>query len=125
MPDDARWAIAKVERHIKIFERLIGEWSTRPVLKRPVSRSLDKERIVNAIKNAPDGIMTQAELLDALGWYKCDDYYRIRETLIEEGKIRLLTEEEIERLPIEVRRRHGLLNYRGELPKVFSVSEKA
>jgi hypothetical protein len=121
MPEDAEWAIGKVERHVKNFEAFLNEWKSQPTVVKPVSYRWDKEAFVNAVKNSPDGIMTQTELLEALGWYKCDKFYRIRDTVIDEGKIRRLEEDEIESLPEDVKKRHGLGDWRGEPPVVFAL----
>jgi hypothetical protein len=124
MPDDVEWAISKVERHIKNFERLLREWRSRPVTVRPRSYESEKEAFISVIASDPDGIKTQEEILRALGWYKDSKFYQLRETLIAEGRIRELTEDEIKRLPREVKERHGIKGT-GRPPKVFTVVEGA
>jgi hypothetical protein len=99
MPDDVEWAISKVERHIKNFERLLREWRSRPVTVRPRSYESEKEAFISVIASDPDGIKTKEEILRALGWYKDSKFYQLRNTLIDEGRIRELTEDEIKRLP--------------------------
>jgi hypothetical protein len=124
MPDDVEWAISKVERHIKNFERLLREWRSRPVTVRPRSYENEKEAFISVIASDPDGIKTQEEILRALGWYKDSKFYQLRNTLIDEGRIRELTEDEIKRLPREVKERHGIKGT-GRLPKVFMVVGRA
>jgi len=126
MPQDVEWAIYKIERHIENFERLLNDWTTMPVLKRPVSYKLTKEAFINAIKNSPDGIKTQEELLNELGWYKCDLYYQLRQTILDdpESGIRLMTEEELEALPDHVKRKHNIGRWKGKPPVVFIVKDE-
>jgi len=125
MPEDVDWAIAKVERHIESFEEFLTAWMTKPLMAKPISYKLDKEAFVNAVRKSPDGIITQEELLSALGWYKCNKYYQMRETVLGEGKVRRLTEEEIEALPDDVKKRHSLKGWRGKPPVVFIVNVKS
>ena len=122
LPQDVEWAIAKVERHIKNFEKFLSEWKLKPKPVKIPSYKPSKDAVVEVIKGSPDGIMTQEEVLEALGWYKCSAWYELRKTLEDEGKIRVLTKEEIDKLPLEVRKRHRLDKFRGELPKVLALA---
>lgn len=121
---DVKWAIAKVERHLANFERLLNEWVTKPIEAPPVSERRSIEAFINAVKSSPDGIMTQEELLNVLGWYKCPKFYSLRETVLSNPKsgIQRLSKEEIEALPPDVRRRHGLDVLRGIEPQVFAIA---
>jgi len=119
--EDAKWAINKVERHIRAFEKFINEWRVRPIKARSMLYKAEMEVFLSVIANNPDRIATQREVLEALGWYRSREFYALREALIEEGKIRVLMPEEIEKLPDEVKKRHGIKTGPGRYPIVFAL----
>jgi hypothetical protein len=119
--EDADWAINKVERHIKAFEKFLSEWKMRPIKARSALYKAEMEAFLSVIASNPDRIATQQEVLEALGWYKSGKFYALREALIEEGRIHLLMPEEIEKLPDEVKKRHGIKTGPGRYPIVFAL----
>jgi hypothetical protein len=119
--EDADWAINKVEHHIKAFEKFLSEWRMRPIKARSMIYKAEMEAFLSVIASNPDRIATQREVLEALGWHKSGRFYALREALIENGKIRILMPEEIERLPDDVKKRHGIKIGPGRYPIVFAL----
>lgn len=122
IPKDVGWAEDKVNRHLRCFDAFLGKWEVKPMTPKPISHRFSKEAFVACVKNSKDGIIRQMELIHRLGWYLSQSYYDLVKTVVLEGDVKPLSEEEIERLPKDVKIRHKLDRFKGKPPAVFKYT---
>lgn len=114
--EDVEWATERIDKYISNFDSFITNWKVRPIEKAPVSYNLEYDLIVDTIKNNPDGIATNIEIANKLGWIPYDSkkkglnekYLNLLKSAIRLGRIEVIPKGELEKLPDEVLTRHSV-----------------
>ena len=122
MEQDMEWAIAKAERHIKHFYALLEAWEVMPEESKPEVHERELRRLLRFIKNSPDKMLTQRELLKLSGMVKSNRFYELISTLVSRGEIEVLTDAEVVALPESVKKRHGIKLGAGRPPNVYRLA---
>lgn len=123
--DDMRWAIVKTERHLDYFRELLDKWTITPVSKPVETEEKDLVYMLNFIRDNPDQLLSQQELLVLSRKSKGSKWYELVNTLIDMGFVKkLFTRDEIGTIPRDVRERHGLIGFKGQPPVVYRFVPK-
>jgi len=98
MEEDMKWAINKAETHYLHFLRMLECWKRRPPEpKRFYDVSEGKEYLMDILLNMPHKMITQAEWLARSGLSR-NEFWNLKQSLLEEGKIEELSSDQIEEL---------------------------
>ena len=115
----AEWAIQKSQMYVSHFYKLLEKWAKpKRDLALPVkTQEAEKRLLVHIIKSY--NRVSQSKLLEESGFAKDQKYYTLVATLVDEGKIRKLSDQEVQAIPVNDRANYGIGQFKGQVPAVY------
>jgi hypothetical protein len=102
---DMELAIKRQEKYYEYFETLLNRWIAFPQPRGPAQTDMaDLERMLAILANSPYKIMTNSQWLKESGYGFRNKFYELKRHLIDAGEVEELGEEEVKKLPPEVKK---------------------
>ncbi len=119
--EDMAWAVMKTENHLRHFRTLLSKWISTPTSKPVEIEEKELRYVLSFITGNQDNLLTQQEVLQLTGFSKNRKFLELLGTLISRGDIRKLSVDDIKGLTAEVKARHSLGKFRGQVPNVYQI----